>query len=82
MNSDRMTSIIAKTIVILIVLPITALLLMFLWTWTIPDVFAGLVENNTLPATISFEQSLKLIALFSALGAGTGLGFLFTGKSK
>lgn len=58
----------------LILLPVMALLLMFFWADAVPDVFAGAVEMHLLPAFISFEQSFKLIGLFSALGIGIGWG--------
>lgn len=47
------------------------------WTWVVPDVFAGMVAAGLLPATITFSQSLKLTALSSAF-----LGFGRFNRSK
>ena len=53
------------------------LLLMFFWSWTVPDIFAGMVENHLLPASIAYEQSLKLIGFMALLNVGVGVSGIF-----
>lgn len=71
-----------RLIVIAVLTPFLTLWLMTMWAWTVPDVFSNMVENNLLPASISFEQSFKLLFLMSALSAGITLGNSFGKRSK
>lgn len=82
MKTDFAASFIGKLIAIIILLPIVAVFLMLVWSWVIPDVFAGMVENHFLPASITLEQAFKLMTLVSLLGFGIGLGSIFGSRSK
>ena len=59
--------------VIVGVFVLTLLLVKLLWSWTIPDVFPGAVEQNLVAGQISWYTSLKL-AIFVAVLAGIGRG--------
>jgi hypothetical protein len=72
-----------KTILFLVVIVLVLFVTLvyfntFIWAWVVPDVFAGLVAAGLLPSSITFMQSLKLTALFSAF---FGLS-RFNGRSK
>ena len=42
-----------------------------IWAWVVPDVFSGMVKAGYLPASLSFQQSLKLnLLIFFLLGFG------------
>lgn len=53
----------------LIVLVVALFLIKILWSWTIPDLFPGAVENGSVAGVISWYTSLKL-AIFLAVLAG------------
>lgn len=59
---------IAMLIVALIVLPIAGLIIMLVWNWVVPDVFAGMVAHGVLPAVIGFWHAVGVAILFSVLG--------------
>lgn len=52
-------------------------LLMFYWSWTVQDIFAGMVENHLLPASITYGQAIKLIGFVAMLSVGVGIGAFF-----
>ena len=52
---------------------LTLFLVKLLWSWTIPDVFPGAVEQDLVAGQISWYTSLKL-AIFVAVLAGIGRG--------
>ncbi len=62
----------AVILLVVVLSAIGAFLIMIIWSWVVPDVFAGAVEQNVLPASISLWQALKLMIFFSVLGL-TGL---------
>lgn len=43
-------------------------LMALVWNATVPDVFAGAVEQHILPATLTWVQALKLWILLRVLG--------------
>ena len=53
------------------------LLLMYFWSWTVPDIFAGMVENHLLPASITYQQAIKLIGFMALLNVGVGVSGIF-----
>jgi len=52
---------------------VVLLLLKALWTWTIPDLFPGAVEQGLVAGTISWITAVKL-ALFIAILTGLSGG--------
>lgn len=42
--------------------------MVWVWGWVVPDVFAGAVEYGILPASLTFVQALKLWLLLLILG--------------
>ena len=49
-----------------------AVLVTIVWSWVIPDVFSGAVEQGILPASITWFQAVKLSILFSIFGLTGG----------
>lgn len=47
---------------------VVAFLITWVWSWVIPDVFAGAVQQGILPASITWFQALKLSVLLSVFG--------------
>jgi len=45
-----------------------AFLITIVWSWVVPDVFAGAVELGILPSSITLMQAFKLSILLSILG--------------
>lgn len=57
-------------VLIPLVLLIGAIVWMAIWTWIVPDVFAGMVAAGYLPMYLTLGQAFKLMI---------GTAFLFTG---
>jgi hypothetical protein len=55
--------------IIVVVFLIALLIIKLLWSWTIPDLFPGAVEQGLVAAQISWLTSLK-VAIFVAVLAG------------
>ena len=58
-------------ILIIVLIVIGAILIgsfvgQWVWHWVVPDIFAGAVSQNILPATITLWQAFKLSILVSA----------------
>lgn len=47
---------------------VMAMLISWVWNFTVPDVLSGLVAKGLLPATITWFQAFKLSMLLSLLG--------------
>lgn len=63
-----MTKTAAILIIILIVIGavvLGAFIGQLVWQWVVPDIFAGAVAQNILPATITLWQAFKLSILLS-----------------
>ena len=56
-------------VVIAVVFVLVLFLVKILWSWTIPDIFPGAVEQGLIADSISWMTSLK-IAIFIAVLAG------------
>ena len=59
----------ALTFIFLAVFFVVLLLLKFLWSWTIPDLFPGAVEQGLVAHYISWFTAFK-VAIFVAVLAG------------
>lgn len=57
--------------VVVLIFFISLLLIKALWSWTVPDLFPGAVEQGLIAGSISWGAAAKL-ALFAALLAGLG----------
>lgn len=61
-----------KLFILLLVVGVLFIIIPFIlagfWDWIVPDVFAGAVEQNILPATLQWGQAFKLMLLLSAFG--------------
>lgn len=66
--------IIAGAVFLVFVIPF---MLMFFWAWTVPDIFAGMVERHLLPAAITYGQAIKLIGFVAILHVGVGVSGIF-----
>lgn len=53
---------------------ISLLLIKLLWTWTIPDLFPGAVEQGLIVREISWAASFKLAIFIAVLVFTTGTG--------
>jgi len=53
---------------VLVVVSIITVVLMWAWSWVVPDVFAGAVKAELLPASLTFVQALKLSIFLSVFG--------------
>lgn len=61
----KIVGIVFLLVVLFIVVPF---IMTLIWSWVVPDVFAGMVTAGLLPASITFVQALKLTALLAILG--------------
>lgn len=66
--------IIAWAVLLVFVIPF---MLMFFWSWVVPDIFPGMVERHLLPATITYGQAIKLIGFVAILNVGVGVSGIF-----
>ena len=72
MNKAWLIAIVPGVLAVIVgVFVLTLFLVKLLWSWTIPDVFPGAVEQNLVAGQISWYTSLKL-AIFVAVLAGIG----------
>ena len=58
---------------VILLLLIAPLVWMWIWQWIVPDVFSGAVENNVLPAALTYLQAVKLM-IFCAVILGINRG--------
>ena len=59
--------------VIFFILLIVVWLLKVLWSWTIPEIFPGAVEQGLIAGSISWITALKVILLATALFSFLGI---------
>jgi len=64
---ERVRAFASLLVVPAIVVVVGTFFLTIVWSWVIPDVFAGAVYEGLLPHDISLEQAFKLSALLSLL---------------
>lgn len=55
---------------LVVVLFVGTVIWMAIWTWIVPDVFAGMVAAGYLPMYLSFGQAFKLMIGTAALFTG------------
>lgn len=48
-------------------LAISSFIIMFVWSWVVPDLFSGLVQHGLLSAQITFWQSFKFLFLLMSV---------------
>lgn len=58
---------------VLLVFLVSLLLIKALWSWTVPDLFPGAVEQGLIAGSISWGSAAKL-AIFAAVLFGLGRG--------
>lgn len=61
---------------------VMAMLISWIWNFTVPDVLSGLVAKGLLPATITWFQAFKLSVLLSLLGISARGGSSSSSSSK
>ena len=49
------------------------LLIKFMWTWTVPDLFPGAVEQGLVTESLSWWTAFKLAVFVALLGALAGV---------
>lgn len=64
-----LTYVVLVVVLVIVALAIASVGTMLLWQWVVPDVFAGMVKAELLPATLTFAQALK-IGIFIAIMFG------------
>jgi len=70
MKKTRMATLVSGGIALIILIFFLALLLIkFLWSWTIPDLFPGAVDQGLIARDISWYTAMKL-AIFVAVLTG------------
>lgn len=57
--------------IVILIVCLSALGIMLMWSWIVPDVFHGMVNANMIPAYLSFGQALKLSIGFAFLFGAT-----------
>lgn len=61
-------------IILMVVLAIAyTVVIMLMWNWVVPDVFAGAITHGILPSEITILQALKLGLLLSILTGGSSV---------
>ena len=74
MNRSRVAGTVAAGIIVACVAFVVVLFLIkFLWTWTVPDLFPGAVEQGLVARSISWLTAGK-VAIFVAILSGIANG--------
>ena len=60
-----------------VALAVGTILVKLLWTWTIPDLFPGAVEQGLIAANITLLSAMKTVALVAILSS---IGSLLAGR--
>jgi hypothetical protein len=61
-------------VLIVAIVFLSPLLIAAIWGWVVPDIFAGAVRQEILPAAITYWQAWKFVILLAVLGLTSRTG--------